>query len=175
MSEALRTELDENRYGIIPFDIDNDEKAERALELRKQCQQEIEKWKAHYDRLFDIIKKEQEYNISQIDAKLQAFFKIQEMDGNVRAAKKSASYSLPSGKLILKRQDPEYKPDSDTLVPWLEEHNLTQFVKVKKTANWEDFKKTVSTIGTDIVTDDGEIVPGIAVTLRDDKFVVEVK
>ena len=102
-----------------------------------------------------------------------------------KKASKSESYSFPGGKLVLKRQDPEYKRDEPTVIAWLKEHNAPQFVKVKETLDWDNLKKSCAgesegqMIFGEQVTEDGEIVqltiPGIDVVYREDKFVVEVK
>ena len=102
------------------------------------------------------------YLLDQIDSKF------------IKATKTQVSYTLPSGKLVLKHQEPEYKPNDEILIPWLEKNNPS-LIKVKKTADWAGLKKTLTLDGTDMLTEDGEIVPGITVTPREDVFKVEVK
>ena len=99
----------------------------------------------------------------------------QQIDGNfVKQTKTQISYTLPTGKLILKHQEPEYKPNDAELVPWLKT-NRPEYVKVKESADWAGLKKTLILDGTNMITEDGEIVPGIAVTPRPDIFKAEVK
>ena len=102
-----------------------------------------------------------------------------------KRASKSESYSFPGGKLVLKKQDPEYKRDEPTVIAWLKEHSAPQFVKVKESLDWDNLKKSCAgdadgkMIFGEEITEDGEIVqltiPGIDVVYREDKFVVEVK
>ena len=97
----------------------------------------------------------------------------------------NGTYSFPGGKLVLKKQDPEYKRDEPTVIAWLKEHSAPQFVKVKENLDWDNLKKSCAgdadgkMIFGEEITEDGEIVqltiPGIDVVYREDKFVVEVK
>ena len=48
-------------------------------------------------------------------------------------------------------------------------------VKTKEVLDWAELKKNVVFMGENVVNGDGEIIPGITITERPDKFVVEVK
>ena len=52
---------------------------------------------------------------------------------------------------------------------------MPEMVKVKKTSNWAELKKVLKDNGETMVTEDGEIVPGITVEHRLPKFSVTVK
>ena len=101
-----------------------------------------------------------------------------------KKAKASESYSFPGGKLILKRQDPEYKRDEKTAIEWLKQNGGTEFVKTKEELAWKELKDACAgvvdgkVVLREEVTEDGEIVqitvPGIDVVEREPKFVVEV-
>ena len=82
-----------------------------------------------------------------------------------KASKTMESYTLPGGKLVRKRQQPQYETDDEALVPWLET-NMAQLVKIKKSADWAALKKlcSVTPDGQHVVTEDGEIIPGVTVT-----------
>ena len=81
---------------------------------------------------------------------------------------------MPSGKLVRKQRPPQFDTNDEALVPWLEQNHMNQFVKYKKSADWAALKKQVIVRGDCVVTADGEIIPGIAVTERPDEFKVEV-
>jgi hypothetical protein len=54
---------------------------------------------------------------------------------------------------------------------------MNQFIKVKESTDWASLKKLV-TISADcehVMTEDGEIVPGVTVTIRPDIFKVEME
>lgn len=95
-----------------------------------------------------------------------------EMIPAAKRTKTQLSYELPGGKLVLKNQGPEYERDETALVPWLKENGLTDLVKVKESANWAELKKTLRETpdGASMMTEDGEIVPGVKVTQREPKF-----
>jgi hypothetical protein len=52
--------------------------------------------------------------------------------------------------------------------------NTLGYVKVKESADWAALKKTVTVVGSNVVSRDGEIIPGVSVTQRPDVFKVEV-
>ena len=89
-----------------------------------------------------------------------------------KKTKTQISYELPNGKLVLKAQAPEYVRDDEKLVPWLKENKMEGFIKVKESANWAELKKTLkeSPDGASVMTEDGEIVPGVTVEQREPKF-----
>ena len=101
--------------------------------------------------------------------------------------KKIRSYEMPGGVLKLAKQEPEYEVTDAELVPWLEKNQLEKFVAVKKEARWGDFKETlknekkqIRTVAAEdgtlqVVTEDGEVVPGIRAVPRDDKFTIKCK
>lgn len=94
---------------------------------------------------------------------------------NVKTTKTQATYNLPSGKLLLKQREPEFVKDDAKLVEWLENNELNQLVKIKKSPDWATLKKDVSIVNNKVVsTYTGEIVEGITVIQRDPEFKVEV-
>jgi hypothetical protein len=56
----------------------------------------------------------------------------------------------------------------------LKENGGTNYIKIKEELDWKSLKADTQTVGGQIVTMDGEIVPGITATERPDKFTVEV-
>ena len=78
----------------------------------------------------------------------------------------------------MKHRDPEfeYKKEQDQAIAFLEKNNMDQFVKTKKELNWKDLKPLTQIVGnTVVVTETGEVIPGITATEREDEFSVEVK
>ena len=175
MSEMIENEelnVSEEEAG---FYVDDDQKAEWCLDKIREANAEKEKWTAFYmDRLKKICDRE-DSRIAFFEMKLAMYF------GMVphKETKTQASYQLPSGKLVLKEQKPEWTHDDAQLLPWVKE-NLPGFVRTKETVDWAELKKELGVIVLDdgsheIVNADGLIVPGVTVTERPEKFVVEVK
>lgn len=156
------------------FIVDSDRKADWCLRQIKEKQDEIDRWTEHYKQLAQAITDQLNDDIAFFSAQLERYLMRQIDNKFTKATKTQISYQLPAGKLILKHQEPEYKPNDEILVPWLEQNN-PEFVKVKKTADWSGLKKTLTLNGDTLITDDGEIVPGITVTPREDKFMVDTK
>ena len=160
---------------------DSDGKAKWICEQIKQIEDNRDYMIAWYKEQIEKAKKTAEFDRMKWESYLAAYFDTVPH----KKANKSESYSFPGGKLVLKRQDPEYKKDENTVIAWLKEHNAPQFVKVKETLDWDSLKKSCSgdadgkMIFGEEITEDGEIVqvtiPGIDVVYREDKFCVEVK
>jgi hypothetical protein len=91
-----------------------------------------------------------------------------------KKTKTQESYKLPGGKLVLKTQNPEYKKDEATVIEWLKKNDMAKYVKVEEKLDWAGLKEVTGVFEGHIVTEDGEIVPGIDVVDREAKFVVEV-
>ena len=161
--------LDENDG----FHVTDDKAAEWCLKNIHEAQQDKERWKKHYAAQLEKVNAESDNRIAYFTARLEEYFARVPH----KATKTTESYTLPGGKLILKRQQPEYKVDDAALVPWLEESFMGQLVKVEKKADWAGLKKvvTVTPDGAHVATDDGEIVPGVTVTPRPDVFKVEME
>jgi hypothetical protein len=86
--------------------------------------------------------------------------------------KPKKTLSLPYGKISLKKQQPEFVRDEATL---LEYARSAGFVKVKETADWSAIKKNgVVADGKLYDSTSGELIPGIEVIDREEKFTVEL-
>lgn len=105
------------------------------------------------------------------ESKLREYFETVK----TKDTKTQKSYSLPSGRLKLKYQNPEYKRDEEVLLSYLESNNMSSYVKLKKSTDWSNLKKLTDIAGGKVVNKEtGEIIPGIELVERDPKFEVEV-
>lgn len=160
---------------------DSDGKAKWVCEQIKKVKDNLDYMLAWYAEQVKKAKETAEFECAKWESYLAAYFDTVPH----KKAGKSESYSFPGGKLIRKRQDPEFKKDEAVAIAWLKEQNAPQFVKVKETLDWDNLKKSCAgfaegkVVFGEQVTEDGEIVPvfvpGIEVVERADKFVVEVK
>ena len=155
------------------FHVTDDASAEWCLKKIREAKENCRMWKAHYEAQMKKVADESEQTISYMQAKLEEYFATVPH----KVTKTQESYSLPGGKLMMKKQQPEYKVNDEVLVPWLENNFMDHLIKVKKTADWANLNKVVNSIpGNDYVsTDDGEIVPGVTVTERPDVFKIEME
>lgn len=81
--------------------------------------------------------------------------------------------STPYGKVSARKQQPKWHYDEDKLVKWLKE-NSQNLLKVKYEPDKNEIKKTYKIVGTNVVTEDGEIVEGITVEERPEKVTIKV-
>lgn len=78
---------------------------------------------------------------------------------------KLKTLSLPGGKLQLRKQQPEYIYNDEQLLPWAKE-NLPDAVIVREATSKPVIKSYIK--------DTGEVVPGVSIEDRPEKFSVEV-
>lgn len=156
------------------FRIDDDFKAEWAV-------RKIAEEKAEFERMDELAVKSIKYysdkreeyanrfqkRTSYLSAMLNDYFRSVPH----RKTATQESYSLPSGKLVIKHKAPVAERDDEKLCGWLEE-NAPQFVKVKREPVWGELKKTLTVSGDSYITDEGEIVPGLRAVPQDDEFKV---
>ncbi len=90
-----------------------------------------------------------------------------------KATKTQETYKLPSGTLKRKFGGVEYVRNDEVLLAWLQDNNHEKFIKIKESPDWAELKKTVTISGNSVVTAEGEIVGGVMVTEKEDKFEIE--
>ena len=167
MSELVREEKFVEPEG---FTIDTDEKAKWALDKIREARKDRDFWLQWYEDKITQIKEQTDFNTAVLERKLMEYFHTVPH----KKTKTQESYPLPGGKLILKTQNPEYKRDDKKVIEWLKANKGEQYVKVKEELDWASLKAVTASFEGHIVTEDGEIIPGIDVIDREPKFTVEV-
>ena len=182
MSEARKIETDElDEFQDVA--VLDDVSAEMILKQLKKAEDQYDRMKAWYDHQISNLKDIRDRTRAWAEGCLRPYFEMVPTTG-----KKIRSYDMPGGTLKLARQDPEFEVDDEKLVPWLEANKMGDFVQVKKEAKWGEFKKTlpksksgelqmiVNGDGTaDLLSADGEVIPGITAKIREDKFSIKCK
>lgn len=172
MSEVLQEREDR-------FVVDTDEKAKMICEKIRNRRGDRDFWVSWYEQKIKEVKESCDFDCLAWEQMLREYFDTVPH----KKAKCSESYPLPGGKLVLKKQQPEFKRDDATVIEWLKANNQAQFVKVKEELNWADLKAATEVAGGKViagetVNDDGEVVqiviPGIEVIEREPKFTIEV-
>lgn len=181
MSEARKIETEEEEI-LEEVPVLDDASAEYVLQQLKAAEDQYDRMNAWYKAQSQRLKDIRDRTRIWAETCLRPYFEMVPHTG-----KKILAYEMPGGTLKLAKQEPEYEVRDDELVPWLEKNRLDQFVAVKKEARWGDFKDTlkddkkqIRTIRMDdgtlrVVTEDGEIVPGIIAVEREDKFSIKCK
>lgn len=85
------------------------------------------------------------------------------------------THKLPGGRLHWRAQQPEFQRDDAKLLAWLKGRGLNEFMEIIEKPKWSELKKTVRVAGAHVVTDDGELVEGVAVVDRPPKFSVTLE
>lgn len=152
------------------FVIDSDAKALWALQKIKEARADRDTWVAWYKQKIKEITEQTDFDTMNLERMLAEYFATVPH----KTTKTQESYTLPCGKLILKKQNPEYTRDDKTVIEWLKANKMPQFVKIKEELDWQGLKDATGVFEGNVVTEDGEIIPGITVTDREAKFVVEV-
>lgn len=152
------------------FIIDSDNKAEWALKKIAEARSDCAAWVAWYEEKIKQIKEQTDFDTANLEAMLARYFDTVPH----KKTKTQESYALPGGKLVLKKQNAEYNRDDKTVIEWLERNGGEAYIKTEKKLDWSTLKRDTQALNGQIVTMDGEIIPGIEVTDRPDKFVVEV-
>lgn len=78
-----------------------------------------------------------------------------------KETKTQSSYKLLSGSLVLKKESTKIEHNDEALLKYLEENDGKDYIKIKKTIDWAEFKKnlTVSESGEIIDSEIGTIIP----------------
>ena len=171
MSELMEEEVfvTEEEAG---FQVTDDQTAEWCLKKIREANEEKQRWKEYYDEQLRKICAREDSRIAFMEMKLQSYF----ASVPHKQTKTQESYQLPGGKLVLKKQAPEYERDDELIIAWLKAAGKTHLVNTKEVLNWMELKRELKPVNDEQVVDsDGEIVPGLYVHERPDKFVVEVK
>lgn len=160
------------------FVIDNDKKADWAIEKIKDERAEFDRLKKiALDRIAELnqrVKELQERTdrrTGNLEALLVEYFQTVKP---TKVTKTQAQYELLSGKLVMKHQQPEYVLDDAQMVSWAKAA-APAYIKVKESINWAELKKLTTTNGESVVlAKTGEVIPGITAKARPDVFEVQV-
>jgi hypothetical protein len=116
------------------FHVTDDKAAEWCMKKIREAEADRAMWKTHYEAQMEKVNKAADESIAYFTARLEEYF----ASVPHKATKTQESYSLPSGKLILKRQQPEYKTNEEELLQWLKDNFMYDFVKTKtvESADW---------------------------------------
>ena len=168
MSELIENNIPESAEPD-ELEIRSDIEAGWQLKRRKEIIADRDELISFYKDRIKAVEEDSAFKIGLIDRALFAFFKT------VKHKKTATqeSYQHPLGKLVLKKQAPEFKRKDQEVIDWLKKNNGGEFIKVEENLDWAALKKVSTVVGKTIVNEDGVIIPGIEVIEREDKFTVE--
>lgn len=158
------------------FVIDSDSKADWALEKLKDLKAKKQEKEDLANERVAQIGEWLEKETSKIDDKIEYFegmltgyaVKLKEADPELK------THSLPFGKLRFRSQRPKWHYDDTKLLESVEGAGLDDLIKIKKSVSKADLKKIVDIVnGVAINKDTGEIIEGVTVEERDEKFSID--
>ena len=170
LEKEILEEEQEEQDGVEVAILD-DTSAEMMMRRIKDAEAEYDRMEAWYKTQLRRMKEKRDGVVSWAKGCLRQYFDLVPK----HETKTQSSYETPSGKMVLKQRGPAFDVDDDVTVPWLKANGLGEYVKVKETVNWDALKKVMKVTGDAVVTEDGEIVPGITVTEREPDFQVVTK
>lgn len=168
MSELARVIPEEEAMIELP-PVEGDIEADRLIKEIREAQETKGFWKSYYQEKLKEINESCDLIIDQNTQRLQMYF-------DTVPHKKTATqekYLLPSGKLVLKDQEPDYKRDDEAVIKFLKANGGEKFVKVEEKLDWNGLKKTLSILGETAADENGKPIPGIMVIERDRAFTIE--
>lgn len=148
---------------------ENDKDAEWCIRQILDAQKEKTFWKNYYAEQLQKVNDNCDATINNMTNYLQDYF----LTVPHKETRTQESYSLPSGKLVLKKQDPEFERDEEKIILWLKANGGERFIKTKETLDWSGLKKTLTVMGETVADEDGQIIPDIKAVFRPDVFKVE--
>ena len=152
------------------IEVRSDIEAGWQLKRRKEIIADRDELIAYYEDQIRKVKEDADFKISNIERSLQAFF----MTCKHTKTKTQEYYNHPLGKLMLKKQNPEFKRDDKTVIEFLKQTpEGLRYVKTTESLDWANLKKDTTVLGSSIVNTDGEPIPGVEVIEREDKFCIE--
>lgn len=168
MTEILEeTTSGSPEYGFV---VDTDQKAEWALSKIKEARAERDRMVSWYESKIKEIKETTDFETMNLEARLADYFRMVPH----KKTKTTESYALPGGKLVMKKQNPEYKRDDKAVIAWLKDHGGARFIKITEVLDWAGLKDATAALGGKLFDENGEEIAGIDVIEREEKFVVEV-
>lgn len=155
-----------------PFVVDNDQKAEWAARKIREARQDTQKWTEYYERQLSAIRRANEETEAYFAALLADYFETVPH----KSTKTQESYSLPTCKLVLKAQQPEFNRNENVLCDYLDKKGRDDLVRITRRADWATLKKTLKVMEDGTCVDaDGEIVEGVQAFNRPPEFKIEMK
>lgn len=158
------------------FVIDNDKKADWAIEKIKDERAEFERLRyialdriAELNQRINDLQERTDRRTGNLKALLVEYFQTVTP---TKLTKTQAQYELLSGKLVMKHQQPEFIRNEAALLSWAET-TAPEYVRVEKKVSWADLKKKADVSGEDVLFD-GEVIPGVTAKARPDVFEVQV-
>ena len=160
--------------------IDNDNKADWALDKIKESSEEYERFERvavdkinQIKEVLDQEKKKMQNEISFFESKIREYIETVKM----KETKTQKTYSLPAGKIIIKKDKSDFKIDKEKVLESIKAlEGYKEYVKVKEDLAWGDLKKNLIIDNENIIDKvTGEVleVDGLDIEIKLGKFEIK--
>lgn len=160
------------------FKVDTDEKANWALRKIKQFEEQKQ---ANNKLAVEETEKIEAWNKAENEKAQQSIDYFQGLLARYAMEKrqndpKFKSQKLPNGSIRFRKQQPKWNyNDDDAVVESLKKAEMGDLIKVKETPKKADIKKMFEVSDGKVINPEtGEVIPGIEVEEREEKFEVKV-
>ena len=144
----------------------DDKDAEWCLQQIKNAEEEKAFWKNHYAEQLQKISETCDVTIANMMHFLRQYFDTVPH----KKTETEENYRLPSGKLVLKKQNTDFDRDDAAVISWLKTNGKTEFIKTKEVLDWAGLKKILTVCGDTVADEDGQIIPCIKAVEKDPEF-----
>ncbi|WFD09758.1 host-nuclease inhibitor Gam family protein [Tepidibacter hydrothermalis] len=160
--------------------IDNDNTADWALDKIKESREEYERFEkvamAKIEQVkaaLDQEKKKMENETGFFESKLREYIETVK----TKDTKTQKTYSLPSGKLVIKKDKEDFKLDKEKVLENLKKlEGYEDYIKTKEDLAWGDLKKNLAIADGQIINKTtGEVldIEGLGVEVKSGKFEIK--
>jgi phage/plasmid-associated DNA primase len=180
----LKRQQDDQKKENDHFIIDNDQKANWALRKIRHLKQKKKENEEFANTEIEEIQKEIDEVNQWLESENDSLDNdIEYMEGLLRVYAEQLkaddpelkTHKLPFGQLQFRKQRDKWRYDNDKLLEFAEK-NLKNTIKIKKQVDKRKLKKKIRVVGSKaVVADTGELIEGIEVIKRGEKFKVKVK
>jgi len=174
--ECLETNtLDTETTGFV---IDNDSKADWAIEKIKEAQAERDRLLALIDeKMHELTDKVASINAKYEQDTSYLTFMLSEYAKTVslKETKTQKSYKLISGSIVIKKATNKMVPNDDKLTAWLKDNGHKEFIKTTEKPMWGELKAslTVGSNGNIYMAETGEEVDGIVLETTPEQLTIK--
>ena len=168
MSELKQAVEELQGIGILP-PVEGDVEADRLIREIREAQETKAFWKSYYQEKQKEVNDSCDLIIEQNTERLRNYFETVPHKKTATQEK----YPLPSGKLVMKDQEPDFDRDDKAVIKFLKANGGEKFVKVEEKLDWNGLKKTLSILGETAADENGKPIPGIKGIERDRAFTIE--
>jgi len=175
LDEYLNEDIDEAVKSSVPFIVDTTEKEIWAMRKISTIDRGIAEVDKAADAEVERVNTWRAEEIKRISSQ-RGFFEglLEGYHRRIMAENpKKKTIKLPHGQLQIRAQKPEFIKDDKKIIEWAEKE-MPAIVTKEPKLDWGTLKDSLKIVENIAMTSQGEVVPGITVVPRGDKFNVKL-